>query len=76
MLIETWVAVMIMVFLFILAFIGLSGWSAEGKKYSHQVEENKKLRRYNKRLENKIIYYNALKNIDEANKFYEEKKKK
>lgn len=73
MIIESWIAVMFMVFTFIICGMALVGWIYEGEKLNKQVKENKALREENKALARRIAYRDALDNIKVANEYYESK---
>ena len=73
MLIESWIAVMIMVVVFAFGFIGIVGWILEGERHEAQVRENKALREENKVLAKILAHRNALDNIKVATEYYESK---
>ena len=70
MLIETWVAVMIIVCVFIGAIVSNFGWIIEGIKYEQEVKENKKLIKENERLHKIINQMNGLQTVKAADDFY------
>ena len=70
MLIETWVAVMITICVFIIGVISLLGWIIEGERLAREVKKNKKLIKENERLHKIISQMNGLHNIQVADEFY------
>lgn len=66
MLIETWVAAVIMLFIFVIALISICGWTVAAEK-------NEKLMRDNEKLQNKIKDMRKLLTIKEADDFYKER---
>lgn len=74
MLIETWIAVMITVCIFISNFISIIGWITDGQRLEQEVKENKNLMAENERLYKIINELNCLHNIKVADEYYNEEK--
>ena len=72
MIIESWIAVIIMVGIFILGLVGLGGWILEGEKNEKLREENKALLYENKKLSSQLAHRIALENIKVANEYNKE----
>ena len=72
MIIESWIAVSIMVGIFILGLVGLGGWILEGEKNEKLREENKALLYENKKLSSQLAHRIALENIKVANEYNKE----
>ena len=70
MLIESWVAVMIVAGVFTIGFISTIGWILEGERRSQDREEIKILQRENKELRTRLAHKAALDNIKVANDYY------
>lgn len=75
MLIETWVAAVIILFLFISSFISNIGWifTSDGLKEANK--ENKKLVKENEKLKALLIKERARRTVATASEFYNEGKK-
>ena len=71
MLIETWVAVMIILSVFLLSLIGLCGWILEGIRLEKSERQNKKLIAENGRLYKIIEHMNGVQTVNAANEFYQ-----
>lgn len=72
MLIETWVAAMIIVGIIIIGLASNVGWIIEGQRLEQEVKENKKLMKENERLRKIINQMNSLNNIKVADEYYNE----
>lgn len=73
MLIESWIAVMITIGVFILGLASIIGWIAEGERLSQQIEENKRLQHKIEELQKRIAHRDAIDNIRVANEYYNSK---
>ena len=76
MLIESWIAVMIVIFVFIITFISTCGWIIEGERLEKSEKLNKKLIAENGRLYKIISHMSAIHNIDEFDVLYRKEDKK
>ena len=76
MLIETWVALMLLIMLCAIGFIALVGWINDGKRLEDCRRENNMLREENAELKKYIAVQKTKNIINVANDFYNEGKKK
>jgi Ni/Fe-hydrogenase subunit HybB-like protein len=75
MLIETWIAALIIVCVFIGAIISGFGWIIEGERLAKAEKENKKLIAENGRLYKIISHMNGIHNVEVADAFYHKEDK-
>ena len=75
LILETWVALLIMLGIFVFGAIGIFGWIIEGMRLDEQKEENRKLQHRVEKLQQRLAHKNAVENIRVANEYYEESKK-
>ena len=73
MLIETGIAIGIVIGVFLLCATALIGWIFEGERLAQEREENKNLQHENNELRAKLSHYVALNNIKVANDYYNDK---
>ena len=75
LILETWIAILIMLMIFLFGATGIIGWILEGERLSQEKEENKKLHYENAQLRQRLAHKNAVENIRTANEYHEESKK-
>lgn len=75
LILETWIAVLIMLIIFLFGGIGIIGWIIEGMRLEEQIRENRKLQHRVEKLQQRLAHKNAIENIRTANEYYEESKK-
>lgn len=75
MLIETGIAILIIIAVFLLGLIGVIGWITEGERLSQEREENRRLQHRIRKLEQRLAHMHAAENIRVANEYYEESMK-
>ena len=75
LILETWIAVLIMLIIFLFGGIGIIGWIIEGMRLDAEKKENRMLQFRIRQLERIIARKNGAENIRTANEYYEESKK-
>ena len=72
LILETWIAALILLMIIIFGATGIIGWIIEGMRLEEQKEENRKLQYRVRKLEQRLAHKNALENIRVADEYYEE----
>ena len=74
LILETWIAILIMFVIFLFGATGIIGWIIEGMRLDEQKAENRKLQHRCRKLEQRLAHKNAVENIRTATEYYEESK--
>ena len=74
LILETWIALLIMFGIFLFGGIGIIGWIIEGMRLDGYKEIIKEQQHHIRKLEQRLAHKNAVENIRVANEYYEESK--